>query len=77
MPVILATQALEAEIRRTAVQASPRQIVWRPYLENTIQKRTGGVAQVVANLKRQDPEFNPCTTKKKKFQLIKTIYFVF
>jgi hypothetical protein len=28
----------EAEIKRTAVQSQPRQIVWRPYLEKTHHK---------------------------------------
>jgi hypothetical protein len=36
MPIILATQ--DAEIRRTAVQSQPRQIV-RPYLEKTHHKK--------------------------------------
>jgi hypothetical protein len=53
MPVILATQ--EAEIRRTAIQRQPRQIVHGTVSQkkSPSQKRTGGVAQDVG------PEFKP------------------
>jgi hypothetical protein len=56
MPEILATQ--EAEIRRTAVQSQPGQIVHRPYFKNT--KRDGGVAQGIR------PEFKPTYHTHKK-----------
>jgi hypothetical protein len=66
MPVILATQ--EAEIRKTAVQGQPRQIV-RETLSQKLktQKRTG-VAQMVVHLssKCEALSLNPNTTKKKK-----------
>jgi hypothetical protein len=58
-PVILATQ--EAEIRRSAVQSQPRQIVPETLSrKNPSQKRAGGVAQGVG------PEFKPQYQKKKK-----------
>jgi hypothetical protein len=57
-PVILATQ--EAEIRRTAVQSQPGQIVCEilPQKKKKSQKRAGGVVQGVGS------EFKPHTTKK-------------
>jgi hypothetical protein len=57
MPVILATQ--EAEIRRTAVQSQPVQIVHRSSLEKILNKnRAGGVAH------GEGPEFKPWYLKK-------------
>jgi hypothetical protein len=44
----------EAEIRRTAVQSQPRQIVHENLAQKTLhKKRAGGVAQ------GEDPEFKP------------------
>jgi hypothetical protein len=58
-PVILATQ--EAEIRRIVVRSQPGQIVCKILSQKkNHKKRTGRVAQ------GEGPEFNPCTTKKKK-----------
>jgi hypothetical protein len=56
---ILATQ--EAEIRKTAIQSQPRQIVHETLSQkNPSQKRAGGVIQGVG------PEFKPWYHKKKK-----------
>jgi hypothetical protein len=58
MPVILATK--EVEIRRTAVQSQPGQIVHETLSQkNPSEKRAGGVAQGVV------PEFKPQYHKKK------------
>jgi hypothetical protein len=59
MPVILATQ--EAEIRKTAVQSQPKQIVLRdPILKTLHKNRAGGVAQ------GEGPSSSPSTAKKEK-----------
>jgi hypothetical protein len=53
MPVVLATQ--EAEIRKTAVQSQPGQLVQETSSQkkNPSQKRAGGMAQSIG------PEFKP------------------
>jgi hypothetical protein len=72
MPVIPATQ--QAEIKRTAVQSQPRQIVPEPLSwKYPLQKRSGRVAQVVQHLpsKREAPSPDPSAAKKKReFKLL-------
>jgi hypothetical protein len=60
-PIILATQ--EAEIKRTAVQSQPREIVHKTlFRKKKSQKRAGKVAQGI------DPELKPQYHRKKKPQ---------
>jgi hypothetical protein len=58
----------EAEIWRFEVRSQPGQVV-RPYLEKTLHKRTGEVAQVVGS------EFKAQYSKKKKKLLYITSAF--